>query len=617
VITNTDDFSASDRTLSGYVETADIVGTHPILSQGSASAGNFLRLSSNEWRTSIGAGHTFTAISPTLGAKYYFELFHDVSENEVTLTTRNLETDIEVSETVSLTMVSNTNDFWVGRWQSFYAEQSIYGLKLDHANGFEIPVSDKTGDISYDVSGNAKDCTWQESPERVDQDSYFWNEAEGYSAIWDVTSATDAAVGPEVVGAPIEAGVDISMDVKISTAETEGALFGKGDATANLLLIWSQASSSTSLFDGGATITVDGTTLTGTTTRGELYSLIATNDWLTIDIVGADLSGFSTGLFLSGYTSALWDGQVRNLVINDVPFDGPLKVPALAAGTNDANGYPLTNPAGPWLYEGDETYVDFDVVPNANQWLEQRWIDASFDGVTSRLDIGNTGTTIFQFDDVWEWKALLFTSALGIQGITTVGNATEGFNLTGGTSIQTHFGAGYVSVGVGYTRGEENDLTVSMDGSGTSLTLSNINATNGLTENTRIAAFTQIGEPTVSMGLNGGNWWDGEMRSLKYTHEGTVYFDTPLLGCSLDLSSEVNHGTDTNIVYNRLTDTSYTAGDVVEQPFSVNDDTSGRVSELIQFTFPVTTLSSTPTISQTVFEDGNTVTQDGILISES
>jgi hypothetical protein len=87
----------------------------------------------------------------------------------------------------------------------------------------------------------------------------------------------------------------------------------------------------------------------------------------------------------------------------------------------------------------------------------------------------------------------------------------------------------------------------------------------------------------------------------------------------LDLSSSLNNATETatDITFNRLTDTSYTAGDVVEQPFSVNDDTSGRVSELIQFTFPVTTISSTPTISQTVFEDGNTVTQDGILISES
>ena len=89
-----------------------------------------------------------------------------------------------------------------------------------------------------------------------------------------------------------------------------------------------------------------------------------------------------------------------------------------------------------------------------------------------------------------------------------------------------------------------------------------------------------------------------------------------MLGGSIDLAN-VNHGADTDVVYNRLTDVSYTAGDTVEQPFSVNDDTSGRVSELIQFTFPVTTLSSTPTISQTVFEDGNTITEDSILISES
>jgi hypothetical protein len=89
----------------------------------------------------------------------------------------------------------------------------------------------------------------------------------------------------------------------------------------------------------------------------------------------------------------------------------------------------------------------------------------------------------------------------------------------------------------------------------------------------------------------------------------------PLLGTSLDLSASVNHGTDTDVVYNRLTDVSYQPGDAVEQPFSVTTS-DGKVSDLVQFTFPVTTLSNTPTISQLVYEDGNTITEDSTLISE-
>ena len=112
-------------------------------------------------------------------------------------------------------------------------------------------------------------------------------------------------------------------------------------------------------------------------------------------------------------------------------------------------------------------------------------------------------------------------------------------------------------------------------------------------------------------------FFDGQLKNISATNNGLPYVDMPLLGTSLDLSANVNHGTDTDITYNRLTDVSYQAGDTVEQPFSVNDDTSGRVSELIQFTFPVTTISNTPTINQTVYEDGNTVTEDSILISES
>ena len=110
---------------------------------------------------------------------------------------------------------------------------------------------------------------------------------------------------------------------------------------------------------------------------------------------------------------------------------------------------------------------------------------------------------------------------------------------------------------------------------------------------------------------------DFEIKNVVVKQGTTSTNDQPLLGTSLDLSDNLFHGTDTDNNYNRLTDVSYQAGDTVEQPFSVNDDTSGRVSELIQFIFPVTTLSSTPTINQTVYEDGNTITEDSILISES
>ena len=88
-----------------------------------------------------------------------------------------------------------------------------------------------------------------------------------------------------------------------------------------------------------------------------------------------------------------------------------------------------------------------------------------------------------------------------------------------------------------------------------------------------------------------------------------------MLGGSIDLAN-VNHGADTDVVYNRLTDVSYTAGDTVEQPFSVST-TGNKVYDLVKFTFPVTTLSNTPTISQILTQDGNTITEDSSPIYES
>jgi hypothetical protein len=74
-----------------------------------------------------------------------------------------------------------------------FIDGKIWGWKLDHANGFELPMAEGSGTISYDVSGNGKDCTWQNSPSWSTQDSYFWSEAVGYS-LYEHASSADLLV---------------------------------------------------------------------------------------------------------------------------------------------------------------------------------------------------------------------------------------------------------------------------------------------------------------------------------------------------------------------------------------------------------------------------------------
>jgi hypothetical protein len=294
----------------------------------------------------------------------------------------------------------------------------------------------------------------------------------------------------------------------------------------------------------------------------------------------------------------------------------PLKSDGTALTITPPSGYTKTsdNPAGPWLYEGDATYVDFDVVSNANQWLEQRWQESEFNNTTSKIAIPAlmTGATSLEIEavvksgDVNAYRVIYGQDASQAKVLIRITN-------TGTVNVFLNNGAVNLTGSTVIDDDEWHTVKAVYDGVDVRIFVDGVLDVTPFAFTSPITTYTHddfIGQ------WNGSQSFDGEIKNLTATKDGVLVLDVPLLGTSLDLS-QVNHGTDTDITYNRLTDTSYTAGDVVEQPFSVNDDTSGRVSELIQFTFPVTTLSSTPTISQTVFEDGNTVTQDGILISES
>lgn len=593
-VANSYDFSGDDWVLSGYVNFSNIDLQQAILSQQPETVYWLYKTAANDWALYFNStAVTFSVGTISAGIDYYFSLSKSGSSFTLSITANGVTT----SDTQTATQDSVVENLTIGKQVSSFLNGSIWGLKLDHANGFEIPVSEKTGDISYDVSGNGKDCTWQNSPERVDQDSYHWNEAKGYGQYELITNGT------------------FDSDITGWTDNSGGAAYIEWDA-GRLSMVG----------DGIDFVNADQQI---TTVVGETYTLLYDRISGTGTVrcrIGTTLGGVDLldqsdstpdSSFTLSFTATTTTTYVRfrhgsnsTNYIDNVSIKPTALIPALAAGTNDANGYPLTNPAGPWLYEGDETYVDFDVVANANQWLEQRWQDTEGDGV-GYLTLDSAITLSGAFDVEFLHYASSYSSAESIIGHSSetsqIGfSATKYFIrvLNGGSSDNT-IAAPSINQwhSVKIARDSSDIVTATIDG----------------TETTLFSGAAQSGDFVINQIFKGTlGIFTGNVRNVKITDNTTIIMDFDSL-IDIDLSSSVNHATETatDITFNRLTDTSYTAGDVVEQPFSVNDDTSGRVSELIQFTFPVTTISSTPTISQTVFEDGNTVTQDGILISES
>jgi len=347
--------------------------------------------------------------------------------------------------------------------------------------------------------------------------------------------------------------------------------------------------------------------------------------------------GYISSVVISDETSAIgeWDFKdgsgltvVDRIGTNDGTINGATSdefwgtiIPAASDGTSLIRSAP-SNPAGPWLYEGlGDTYVNFDVVANANQWLEQRWIDASFNGTTSRIAIPADLISVARDCTITCLVDAEDTTNSQFIGITASSSNKIAFELVNADDLRIAFDDGATADGKSEINVLINEVLISVDWDGTagdynSATIDGVAMSGSAVASRSSAVGAYIGTASTGGIFGAYQPFTGDLRGFRFTDQSVEVLNTPLLGCSLDLSSQVNHGTDTDVVYNRLTDISYKAGDTVEQPFSVST-TGNKVYDLVKFTFPVTNLSSTPTISQIIYEDGNTITEDSIPIYES
>jgi len=197
VITNSDDYSDEDWVLSGYCS-SEITGTRLIVAQasGTGAGRSWFGQSTTDrkWFTGIGnVTNTFDGITPIVGSReYYFEFAHDASAETLTLTVTDLTTDTTETETLtSINMESADSDLIIGTnklMSGNFWDGNIWGLKLDcttnPTKSFNCPISEESGDTSFDISGNGKDIAWQNSPSLSGtQNSYFHGEHFGCNSV--------------------------------------------------------------------------------------------------------------------------------------------------------------------------------------------------------------------------------------------------------------------------------------------------------------------------------------------------------------------------------------------------------------------------------------------------
>jgi len=571
------------------------------------------------------------------------------------------------TETVTSSGGTSTPSISAGRID--FTAGTCWGLTL--SNGSIYPLGEGAGTVAYDVV-NDEPLVLVNSPDWGNQSQYFWNENQGC----DVVGTFDGV--DDYVSLPLDSFTDAAGSIEIafttgSDVTGNTSLFGfSNGGGVNEFVVLRILSSKLNILDTTSNSVTCNTTILSpntyytakVTTSGDAYSFEIDGVPQATSVIGlnrgtwfADLptnmtctfgayirtsarnffEGYISSVVISDETSAIgeWDFKdgsgltvVDRIGTNDGTINGATSdefwgtiIPAASDGTSLIRSAP-SNPAGPWLYEGlGDTYVNFDVVANANQWLEQRWIDASFNGTTSRIAIPADLISVARDCTITCLVDAEDTTNSQFIGITASSSNKIAFELVNADDLRIAFDDGATADGKSEINVLINEVLISVDWDGTagdynSATIDGVAMSGSAVASRSSAVGAYIGTASTGGIFGAYQPFTGDLRGFRFTDQSVEVLNTPLLGCSLDLSSQVNHGTDTDVVYNRLTDISYKAGDTVEQPFSVST-TGNKVYDLVKFTFPVTNLSSTPTISQIIYEDGNTITEDSIPIYES
>jgi hypothetical protein len=260
------------------------------------------------------------------------------------------------------------------------------------------PLQEESGPRAYDTSGNGHHGTIMNATTSgvgsihvVDEGvpkSYLNDE--GYSVAFtkDDTFITNVS------------GIDntISFNIKIADTDTVGIALTNSSINA-FLFCWQQNGTGVvNVSSGSPTVLVDGVNFTGN--RGDLFNILADQEFHVVEIMGADFTAnWVSGLYFGGYPSSPYEllaGTVMtNLLINGVAYSGPTIIPA-ASTTQDALGgtltytgeAPLPGLAKGYAWQGDGTSIEVDlgspIIPTTADFELEFWYQHKDTGTTKK-----------------------------------------------------------------------------------------------------------------------------------------------------------------------------------------------------------------------------------------
>ena len=607
---NSHDYSGEDWTLSGYCLT-DAGGTRDILSQTSGTGqgrtifGRYV--TTNKWVTNVGGSAAeFSSISDiVLGREYFFELVHDYSASSMTLTVTDLTTSVTESETLtSLVMESANGDFNVGanRLATTFWDGKIWGLSLecttDPTKSFNCPISEEVGIVSHNTLNPASPIAWQGDPtwDFTANDVFFHGETVGYSSVPIFVDPVELIANGNINMDGIKTA---SIEIDFLTRSKTNTFYCQGSVSPFRLSFTTAGFTFSYRDDTNAVVS---STIPMTYETGVVYRLKfdlvehdtnpTTESYATVsDRITGEVYGTVTGLNFAASTASSNSGpaqigsyanatssvdadiyRVRSVIggvkellwtsdnylvnqANDSAMNesgGTLsvkKIPAVSKAL-DANGYPTTNPAGPYH---NRTAAEVTETPVANSdSVNPIYFAAEFDGTTARENLGNQ-----KLVDGFDLEFSFYMSSGGSEPVidsTNNNSATNpGLGITKDSSENISFVVRGASGAISYDttsaiyNSRWTKIRVNRSGDTISFFIDDV-----LVQSGSVSTIGYAATESTNMFLMGhifSSYSPGYVKNLKLSTGSTVLIDRPYYKDNLDRSLNTDHGDGTGITF--------------------------------------------------------------------
>jgi hypothetical protein len=311
----------------------------------------------------------------------------------------------------------------------------------------------------------------------------------------------------------------------------------------------------------------------GEKSGGTSYSTVATSD---PDITWTNSPGWTT------QNDYFWNQ------IYGATKSGSVYIPALLSKASDAAGNSIGLPAGNYLNNTAETV---NLAPiTGTQWVKYAATVADFDGSDDKVKLDASTLSearafkielTANFDSVSSSGEVLYSSTSGVNDrivISREDNDDLRFRVYDGST-----NAARTPEFESISAGTEYKIVAEWNGSDTAtLTVNGSSAGSSGVADVENTVGSFLGAHAGGGSYSGIDMFEGTIRDVKLTDDGTLKVDLPLGNNSLDYTANADHGLDTSLTYLSHAGTK-TFGTVVT-PQSADAATSDQEKELIMFT---------------------------------